>query len=85
MSTPFNEYWLEIGAAIPVDIETTEILINEIKRLRSEVFNRGGWPLPKKHWTELNKEECWEILVEHRKDPFSLLVTVQDKLKEKNT
>ena len=52
MSTPFNEYWLEIGAAIPVDIETTEILFNEIKRLRSEVFNRGGW-------RQTKGEESW--------------------------
>jgi hypothetical protein len=34
--TPFNEYWLETGAAVPVDIETTAILLREIQRLRSE-------------------------------------------------
>jgi hypothetical protein len=34
--TPFNEYWLETGAAVPVDIETTAILLREIQRLRSK-------------------------------------------------
>jgi hypothetical protein len=36
MSVAFNEYWLETGAAVPVDIETTAILLREIQRLRSE-------------------------------------------------
>lgn len=31
--TSFNPYWLEPGAVVPVNIETTEALILEIKRL----------------------------------------------------
>jgi hypothetical protein len=84
MKKPFDPVWLEIGACVPVDLETTEALVNELKRLKNEELNRGGWFLPKK-WADLSKEECWNILVKHRSDPFSLLVAVQDRLKEKNT
>jgi hypothetical protein len=41
--TPFNEYWLETGAAVPVDIETTAILLREIQRLRSKVQEPVAW------------------------------------------
>ena len=34
MSTFFNPYWLEPGAAVPVDIATTAALVTEIQRLR---------------------------------------------------
>jgi hypothetical protein len=74
MSIPFNPYWLKVGAMIPVDLATTEALVAEIKRLRDE-----------KQWRDLSKEECWNILVEHRKDPFSLLVAAQETLRAKNT
>ena len=83
MSTPFNEYWLEMGAVVPVDIETTAILLNEIKRLRDETFNRGGWP-EKKQWRDLSKEKCWDICVKHRNEPFSLLIATQNALRELN-
>lgn len=33
MSTPFDKHWLEMGACVPVDIETTAALVAEIKRL----------------------------------------------------
>ena len=33
MSTPFNYKWLEPGAAIPVDIETTAALVKELTSL----------------------------------------------------
>ena len=36
MSTPFNPYWLNPGAAVPVNIETTAALVQEIQRLRAE-------------------------------------------------
>ena len=39
---------------------------------------------PKKEWVELTKEECFELCVKHKDAPFSLLVAVQAKLKEKN-
>ncbi|NDD54029.1 hypothetical protein EBZ39_09155 [bacterium] len=84
MSTPFNPYWLEVGAVVPVDMATTEALVVEINRLRNEEFNRGGWP-DKKQWHDLSKEECWDILVKHRTEPFSLLVAVQETLRAKNT
>lgn len=35
-------------------------------------------------WVDLTKEECFELCVKHKDEPFSLLVAVQDKLKEKN-
>jgi hypothetical protein len=41
--TPFNEYWLETGAAVPVDIETTAILLREIQRLRSKEQKPVAW------------------------------------------
>ena len=34
MSTPFNPYWLEPRAAVPVDIETTAALLYELKRMK---------------------------------------------------
>ena len=33
MSTPFNYKWLEPGAAVPVDIETTAALVKELASL----------------------------------------------------
>ena len=39
MSTPFNEYWLEMGAAVPVDVETIATLIEEILRLRDIIVS----------------------------------------------
>jgi len=38
----------------------------------------------KKPWVDLTKEECFELCVKHKNESFSLLVAVQDKLKEKN-
>jgi len=38
-----------------------------------------------KPWVGLTKEECFELCVKHKNESFSLLVAVQDKLKEKNT
>jgi len=36
-------------------------------------------------WVGLTKEECWELLVAHKEKPFSFLIAVEAKLKEKNT
>ena len=83
MRTPFNEYWLELGATVPVDVETTAILLNEIRLLRDGAFNRGGWP-EKKSWRDLSKEKCWDVCMQHRNDPFSLLVATQNALRELN-
>jgi hypothetical protein len=38
-----------------------------------------------KPWVDLTKEECFELCVKHKDNSFSLLVAVQEKLKEKNT
>jgi hypothetical protein len=40
---------------------------------------------PKREWVGLTKEECWELLVAHKEKPFSFLIAVEAKLKEKNT
>ena len=37
-----------------------------------------------KPWVDLTKEECFELCVKHKDNSFSLLVAVQEKLKEKN-
>ena len=39
----------------------------------------------KRPWVDLTKEECFELCVKHKDNSFSLLVAVQEKLKEKNT
>ena len=39
---------------------------------------------PQREWQGLTKEECFELCVKHKDAPFSLLLAVQDKLKEKN-
>jgi hypothetical protein len=45
MSTPFNEHWLEMGACVPVDIETTAAFVAEIHRLIDVI---GGMALAQK-------------------------------------
>ena len=35
-------------------------------------------------WVDLTKEECFELCVKHKDNSFSLLVAVQEKLREKN-
>ena len=55
MSTPFNPYWLEMGAVVPVDIQTTEALIREITLLKN---NLGQKPTVPKKDTYMNKEEA---------------------------
>lgn len=37
-----------------------------------------------KPWVDLTKEECFELCVKHKDEPFSLLVAVQEKLWGKN-
>ena len=37
-----------------------------------------------KPWVDLTKEECFEVCVKHKDNSFSLLVAVQEKLKDKN-
>ena len=52
----------------------------------SDAYGCRGYCKPEtKEWSELTKEECFELCVKHKDAPFSLLLAVQDKLKEKNT
>jgi hypothetical protein len=78
MSKPFNDYWLEMGAAVPVDIDTTQALVEEVRRLRTSQAHA-------REWCDLSKAQCWDILVKHKNDPFSLLVEVQNALQRNNT
>jgi hypothetical protein len=41
--------------------------------------------MAQREWVGLTKEECWELLVAHKEKPFSFLIAVEAKLKEKNT
>lgn len=44
MSTPFNPYWLQPGAAVPVDIETTAVLLAEIKAMLQAISDPENQP-----------------------------------------
>ena len=44
MSTSFNPYWLEPGAAVPVDIETTAALLAEIKAMLQAIRDPENQP-----------------------------------------
>lgn len=79
MSTPFNPVWLEMGAVVPVDCATTYALLDEIRRLTGEQC------LHQKEWRDLNKEQCWDLLIAYCNNPFTLLVEVQKALEKKNT
>ena len=57
MSNTFNDYWLEPGAAIPIDIETTQALVEEVRRLKGEWFAPGKTP-----YFTLNENMCFDIL-----------------------
>lgn len=56
-------------------------VLNPLKE--SEILRVYHEP-PQRKWVELTKEECFELCVKHKDAPFSLLLAVQDKLKEKN-
>ena len=59
MSKIFNDYWLEIGAVVPVDIDTTQALIEEVRRLRGEWFAPGKTP-----YFALGETMCFDVLAE---------------------
>ena len=82
------------------DCPTCEYHKQRAQIWRDEVYKLAGHPLPRKEtmieddddiqeykrpWVDLTKEECFELCVKHKDNSFSLLVAVQDKLKEKNT
>ena len=55
MSTFFNPYWLEPGAAVPVDIATTAALVTEIQRLRQALAQPEQEPVA---WVTAKESFC---------------------------
>lgn len=43
-SKPFNPYWLQPGAAVPVDIETTAALLAELKAMLQAISDPENQP-----------------------------------------
>jgi hypothetical protein len=52
--------------------------------LESELRDVLGYYRQQRTWVDLTKEECFELCVKHKDNSFSLLVAVQEKLKDKN-
>jgi hypothetical protein len=89
-----KEAWLFQGAVVPVDTETTQALVAEIKRLIDVV---GGMALAQRTWEVLKDkeiEEIWNIAMftdygigaELSNQPFVHYArAIEAKLKEKNT
>jgi hypothetical protein len=76
-----KEAWLFQGAVVPVDTETTQALVVEIKRLIDVV---GGMALAQRTWVGLTDEEITQI-IEMGLNIRDSIETALDKLKEKNT
>jgi len=78
-----KEAWLFQGAVVPVDTETTQALVAEIKRLIDVV---GGMALAQRTWVGLTDEEQLELYKQHSMDGWGLFYNaIEAKLKEKNT
>lgn len=58
MSTPFNPYWLEMGAVVPVDIQTTQCLIQEIALLKEDLGQKSITPKGE----GMTKEEALKLI-----------------------
>ena len=87
MSTPFDEHWLEMGACVPVDIETMAALVSEIHRLIDVI---GGMALAKREWVGLTDDEIKAIVgpwgsTEIKGYTRKLFDQIEAALKEKNT
>jgi len=76
-----KEEWLFQGAVVPVDTETTQALVAEIKRLIDVV---GGMALAQSTWVGLMDEEITQI-IEMGLGIRDSIETAEAKLKEKNT
>jgi len=82
-----KEAWLFQGAVVPVDTETTQALVAEIKRLIDVV---GGMALAQRTWvglTELEKAEITSLKWWDWEDTFDIdgfIKAIETKLKEKN-
>ena len=76
------EYWLEPGAAVPVDIATTAALVTEIQRLRQALEQ------PEREWVGLTDDEIVKASIGHVEGkymlPHSFARAIEAKLKEKN-
>ena len=84
-----KEAWLFQGTVVPVDTETTQALVAEIKRLIDVV---GGMALAQRTWVGLTDEEILEIFghIGTSNSDINVYVLLNDarkieaKLKEKN-
>jgi len=76
-----KEAWLFQGAVVPVDTETTQALVAEIKRLIDVV---GGMALAQRTWVGLTDEEITQV-IETGLNIRDSIETALDKLKEKST
>ena len=85
MSTFFNPYWLEPGAAVPVDIATTAALVTEIQRLRQALAQPEQEPVAWVGLTDEEREYLWGITRIDDEDRFAFVLAVEARLKEKNT
>jgi hypothetical protein len=74
-----KEAWLFQGAVVPVDTETTQALVAEIKRLIDVV---GGMALAQRTWVGLTEDEAFAC---QGRDYFETYRAIEAKLKEKNT
>ena len=85
-----KEAWLFQGAVVPVDTETTQALVAEIKRLIDVV---GGMALAQRTWVGMTDEEIWETISrigtsDSNVNPLVVLNdarAIEAKLKERNT
>ena len=87
-----KEAWLFQGAVVPVDTETTQALVAEIKRLIDVV---GGMALAQRTWVGLTNEETIAIELGLRiptgyRDAYDLSLhdfakAIEAKLKERNS
>lgn len=79
MSTPFNPYWLEMGAVVPVDIPTLAAFAEELRRVNQENEElRHGLIRMGVLYTEAANAR--DDLLEQRWEALSQ--TLRDKLKE---
>jgi hypothetical protein len=83
-----KEAWLFQGAVVPVDTETTQALVAEIKRLIDVV---GGMALAQRTWVGLTDEEIAEVEDEYIVDyripagsAWNFARAIEAQLKEKN-
>jgi hypothetical protein len=81
-----KEAWLFQGAVVPVDMETTQALVAEIKRLIDVV---GGMALAQRTWVGLTDEEIrlqWSEFWEAECHPWAIdfAQAIEAKLRSKN-